>query len=127
MLSNILMCFRGCHKPRDRDKQQRFRSDSSHCTSINTMSLTFPQLCNGNPTEYKDELPHVLPQFFMPRLQDRPQDPIMDALRIKRESNDRETRLRQPPAEPVKSTVKVNLQEYNLDIQDERFWERTAM
>ncbi len=90
------------------------------------MSLTLPQLCDGNPTEYKDELPHVLPQFFMPRLQDKPQDPIMDTLRIKRESNGREPRLR---PEPVKSTVEVKLQESNLDSLEEGsdlFWERTA-
>ena len=87
-----------------------------------TMSLTLPQLFDSNPTEYK-ELPHVLPQFFMPRLQDRPQDPIMDTLRIKRESNGREPRLRQPPAEPVK------LKESYLDTLGEGtdlFWERTA-
>lgn len=90
------------------------------------MSLTLPQLCGGNPTEYKDELPHVLPQFFMPRLQDKPQDPIMDTLRINQESNGREPWLRQPPAVLVKE---VKLQESNLDTLEDGpdlFWECTA-
>ncbi|KAI9442428.1 Spc98 family-domain-containing protein [Lactarius indigo] len=90
------------------------------------MSLTLPQLCDGNPTEYKDELPHVLPQFFMPRLQDKPQDPIMDTLRIKRESIGREPRQR---PEPVKDTVEVKLQVSNLDSLEEGpdlFWQRMA-
>ena len=89
-----------------------------------TLPQALPQLCEGNPIEYKNKLPHVLPQFFMPHLQDRPQDPIMDTLRIKRESNGREPRLRQPPAESVKNTV--NLQEFNLDSLNDLFWERTA-
>ncbi|KAF8271255.1 hypothetical protein EI94DRAFT_1797237 [Lactarius quietus] len=89
------------------------------------MSLTLPQLCDGNPTEYKNELPHVLPQFFMPRLQDRPQDPIMDTLRIKQDSNSRELRLRQPPAKPVKNTVEAKSQD-SLEEASDVFWERTA-
>jgi hypothetical protein len=121
----ILMCFCGRHKPRDRDRHQMQIQIRANAASSNTMSFTLPQLCDGNPTEYKDQLPHVLPQFFMPRLQDRPQDPIMDTLRIKRESNGRE-QLRQPPTEPVKNTAEVNLQEYNLDSLDDLFWERTA-
>ncbi|KAH9083768.1 Spc98 family-domain-containing protein [Lactarius deliciosus] len=89
------------------------------------MSLTLPQLYDGNPTEYKDELPHVLPQFFMPRLQDKPQDPIMDTLRIKRESIGREPRLR---PEPVKNTVEMKLQESTLDTLEgpDLFWRRAA-
>src|SRR6266404_4336371 len=95
------------------------------------MSLTLPQLCDSNLIEYKDELPLVLPQFFMPRLQDKPQDPIMDTLRMKRESPGRvlAPRLRQSPAEPVKDTLEVKLQESNLDSPEEPsdvFWERTA-
>jgi hypothetical protein len=89
------------------------------------MNLTLPQLCDGNPTEYKNELPHVLPQFFMPRLQDRPQDPIMDTLRIKQESNIREPRLGHPLAEPVKNTVEVKPQD-SLEEGSDVFWERTA-
>ena len=85
------------------------------------MSLALPQLYDSEPTEYKNKLPHVLPQFFMPRLQDRPQDPIMDTLRIKQESNGREPRLRLP-AESVKKTVKLKLPEEGSDV----FWERTA-
>ena len=89
---------------------------------VTVMNLTLPQICDGNPTEYKNELPHVLPQFFMPRLQDRPQDPIMDTLRIKQEFNTREPRLRQPP---VKNTVVVTLQD-SLEEESDVFWERTA-
>ncbi|KAH9176655.1 Spc98 family-domain-containing protein [Lactarius sanguifluus] len=69
----------------------------------------------GTPDARNDELPHVLPQFFMPRLQDKPQDPIMDTLRIKRESIGREPRLR---PEPVKNTVGVKLQGSNLDTPE---------
>ncbi|KAH8979230.1 hypothetical protein EDB86DRAFT_3089297 [Lactarius hatsudake] len=89
------------------------------------MSLTLPQLYDGNPNEYKDELPHVLPQFFMPRLQDKPQDPIMDTLRIKREFTGREPRLR---PEPVKNTVEMKLQGSTLDTLEgpDFFWRRTA-
>ena len=101
-------------------------SEPSHGrVNITVMSLTLPQLCDGNPTEYKNELPHVLPQFFMPRLQDRPQDPIMDTLRINRESSGREPRLRQPPAEPVKNTMEVKSQD-SLEEGSDVFWERTA-
>ena len=103
-------------------------SNSEPChgrVNATVMSLTLPQLCDGNPTEYKNELPHVLPQFFMPRLQDRPQDPIMDTLRINRESNGREPRLRQPPAEPVKNTVEVKLHD-SLEEGSDVLWERTA-
>ena len=88
------------------------------------MSLALPQLYDSEPTEYKNELPHVLPQFFMPRLQDRPQDPIMDTLRIKQESNGRESQLRQP-AESVKKTVKLKLPD-SLEEESDVFWERTA-
>ncbi|KAN0129226.1 Spc97 / Spc98 family domain containing protein [Lactarius tabidus] len=89
------------------------------------MSLTLPQLYDSDPTEYKNELPHVLPQFFMPRLQDRPQDPIMDTLRIKQESNGREPMLRQP-AEPAKKTVEFKLPDTLEEGSDVLFWERTA-
>jgi hypothetical protein len=89
------------------------------------MSLTLPQLYDSDPTEYKNELPHVLPQFFMPRLQDRPQDPIMDTLRIKQESNGREPMLRQP-AEPAKKTVEFKLPDSLEEGSDVLFWERTA-
>jgi len=54
------------------------------------MEFTLPPLAPvdigpGN-SEYKDDLPPVLPRFFIPRLQEKPQDPIMDTLRIARES-----------------------------------------
>ena len=52
------------------------------------MEFTLPPLApiDIGPGENEDDLPAVLPRFFIPRLQDKPQDPIMDTLRIARES-----------------------------------------
>jgi hypothetical protein len=90
------------------------------------MNLTLPPLLDGDIDEYRDELPQVLPRFFIPRLQDKPQDPIMDALRIERES--RASRHELSPPELV-IISEANLQESSQGSPEEDltlFWERAA-
>ncbi|KAH9994981.1 Spc98 family-domain-containing protein [Russula compacta] len=73
------------------------------------MSLTLPLVApaDGDLSTYEDELPQIIPRFFIPRLQEKPQDPIMDALRIERESR---VSRPEPPLELV-NTVEVKIQE----------------
>jgi hypothetical protein len=90
------------------------------------MNLTLPPLLDGDLCHYKDELPRVLPRFFMPRLQDKPQDPVMDALRIEQES--RASKLEQPPPE-LTIVSEVEAQEQSHGSPEEHralFWERAV-
>lgn len=91
------------------------------------MELTFAPLVavDFDPTEYKDELPPVLPRFFIPRLQEKPQDPIMDALRIARESGPSQP---VPPPELV-DVVEVKVQDRSNGSSEEEcalFWEHVV-
>lgn len=78
-----------------------------------------------DPIEYKDELTPVLPHFFIPRLQEKPQDPIMDALWIARESG---------PSQPVTppelvDVLQVKVQDCSNGSPEEEgtlFWEHVA-
>ena len=90
------------------------------------MNLTLPPLLHHDLGEYKNELPQTLPRFFIPRLQDKPQDPIMDALRIERESK-AFRREQSPPKLVITSEVKA--QESPQDILGDDptlFWGRAA-
>jgi hypothetical protein len=91
------------------------------------MELTFTPLVavDFDLTEYKDELSPVLPRFFIPRLQEKPQDPIMNALRIARESGPSQP---VPPPEPV-DVVEVKVQDCSNDSPEEGrtlFWEHVV-
>jgi hypothetical protein len=91
------------------------------------MNLTLPPLAllDGDLSQYTDDLPQVLPRFFIPRLQERPQDPIMDALRIERES--RASRPELPPG--LVNLVEVKVQECSqASPEDEStlFWEHAV-
>ena len=90
------------------------------------MNLTLLPLIGGDLGEYKDELPQVLPRFFIPRLQDKPQDPIMDALRIDQES--RASRRDHSPPELVNlSEVKVQESSQRFPEEDPTlFWQRAV-
>ncbi len=70
------------------------------------------------------DLPQVLPHFFIPRLQEKPQDPIMDALRIERESEASRPEL--PPG--LVNIAEVKVQERSQDSPEEggTFWERAV-
>jgi len=91
------------------------------------MELTFSPLVavDFDPIKYKDELPPVLPRFFIPCLQEKPQDPIMDALRIARESG---------PSQPVHppelvDVVEVKVQDCSNGSPEEEctlFWEHVV-
>lgn len=79
-----------------------------------------------DPIEYEDELTPVLPHFFIPRLQEKPQDPIMDALWITRESGPSQPVL--PPPELV-DVVEVKVQDCSSGSPEEEsalFWEHVA-
>ena len=87
------------------------------------MNLTLPPLplVDGNLSRHTDDLPQVLPRFFIPRLQEKPQDPIMDTLRIELESG-----ASQP--EPM-NMPEVNVQECSQGSPEEDdilFWERAV-
>jgi len=86
------------------------------------MNITLPPLApiDGDLQEPKDELPWVLPRFFIPRLPEKPQDPIMDALRIKRESG---TSRPEPPPE-LMNLAEVKVQE--CPQEDTLFWEHAV-
>jgi hypothetical protein len=93
------------------------------------MNLTLPPLPLvdddlGRHTD-TDDLPRVLPRFFIPRLQEKPQDPIMDALRIELEFG-----ASQPEPPPrLMNIAEVNVQECSQGSPEEEgilFWERAA-
>lgn len=91
------------------------------------MELTLPPLVavDVDTIQYKDELPPVLPRFFIPRLQEKPQDPIMDTLRIVGGSGPSQS---VPPPELV-DVVEVKVQDCsNGSPEEERtlFWEHVA-
>jgi hypothetical protein len=90
------------------------------------MNRTLPPLLGDDLCHYKDELPRVLPRFFMPRLQDKPQDPVMDALRIEREA--RASKLEQPlPELTFVSEVEAQEQSQSFPEEDRTlFWERAV-
>jgi len=78
-----------------------------------------------DPIKYKDDLPPVLPRFFIPRLQEKPQDPIMDALRIARESGPSQP---VPPPE-LADVVEVKVQDCSNCPSEEEytlFWEHVV-
>jgi hypothetical protein len=85
------------------------------------VTLTLPPLApfDDDLSEYKDDLPQVLPRFFIPRLQEKPQDPIMDALRIERESGASRPGL---PPELV-NTVEIRVPTGSPQEEHALFWE----
>lgn len=87
------------------------------------MNLTLPSLplIDDDLSRNTDDLPHVLPRFFIPRLQEKPQDPIMDTLRIELESG---SQAEPPPG--LMNMVEVNVQECpqgSLKEEGILFWE----
>lgn len=91
------------------------------------MNLTLPPLplVDDDLSQHTDDLPQVLPRFFIPRLQEKPQDPIMDTLRIELESG-----VSQPgPPLGLMNMVEVNVQECSHGFPEEEdilFWERAV-
>jgi hypothetical protein len=88
------------------------------------MEFTLPPLApiDIGPSEYKDDLPPVLPRFFIPRLQEKPQDPIMDTLRIAQESKP----SRPAPLPQLLGIMDTKLQECSDSSLEEGcalFWE----
>ncbi|KAI0268619.1 Spc98 family-domain-containing protein [Gloeopeniophorella convolvens] len=96
---------------------------NDHPTLLGSPNL--PPL-GGESEDLKDDLLPVRPRFFIPRLQDKPQDPIMDTLRIEQEA--RTSRLEQLPPELV------NLAEMQAQIivgdspkeDPDAFWQHAA-
>ena len=91
------------------------------------MEFTLPSLVpiDIGSSKYKDDLPPVLPRFFIPRLQEKPQDPIMDTLRIARES---EPSRPVPLPQPL-DVVDAKVQERSDASPEEGralFWERAV-
>jgi hypothetical protein len=88
------------------------------------MNLTLPPLAlvDGDPSQYTDDLPQVVPRYFIPRLQEKPQDPIMDALRIERESR---VPLPEHPSGPV-NIAEVKVQEGSPEEVCTLFWEHAV-
>lgn len=91
------------------------------------MSLTLPPLAPADTdfSVYEDELQQIIPRFFIPRLQEKPQDPIMDALRFERESR---VSRPEPPLELV-NTVEVKIHEHSQGFPEEDcalFWEHVV-
>lgn len=91
------------------------------------MNLTLPPLplIDDDLSQHTDDLPQVLPRFFIPRLQEKPQDPIMDTLRIELESG-----ASQPGPPPgLMNMVEVIAQECSQGASEEKgisFWERAV-
>ncbi|KAI0305518.1 hypothetical protein B0F90DRAFT_1815131 [Multifurca ochricompacta] len=95
------------------------------------MTLTLLSPFEGEPelSEYEDELPRVLPRFFIPRLEDRPQDPIMDALRVEREFR-LESSLPKKSSPKLTNMVEVKVQEPtqdSLEGNSNPLWKRALM
>jgi hypothetical protein len=93
------------------------------------MNLTLPPLAlvNDDLSRHTDDLPQVLPRFFIPRLQEKPQDPIMDTLRIELESQAGASQPKPPPG--LMNMAEVNVQECSQGSPEEEgalFWERAA-
>jgi hypothetical protein len=91
------------------------------------MGFTLPPLASIDIGlgEYKDDLPPVLPRFFIPRLQEKPQDPIMDTLRITRESGP----SRPPPLPELLNAVDLKVQDWSDGPPEEDctlFWEHAV-
>jgi len=91
------------------------------------MNLTLPPLAllNDDLNRHTDDLPQVLPRFFIPRLQEKPQDPIMDTLRIELESG--ASQSEPPPG--LWNMAGVNVQEFSQGSPEEDgilFWERAV-
>jgi hypothetical protein len=59
-----------------------------------------------DPVKIKmDELPQILPKFFIPPLADKPQNPIMDTLKLASQTSDHHLSALLPPELAVISTV----------------------
>lgn len=91
------------------------------------MNLTLPPLApvDEDLSRHTDDLPQVLPRFFIPRLQEKPQDPIMDTLRIELESG---ASLSEPPP-GLMNMVEVNVQDCSQVSPEEDailFWEHAV-
>ena len=91
------------------------------------MNLTLPPLplADDDFSRHTDDLPQVLPRFFIPRLQERPQDPIMDTLRIEVESGE----LQPKHPSGLMNMVEVNVQECSQgspEVEGISFWEHAV-
>lgn len=95
--------------------------------AIISMNLTLPPLplVDDDLSRHTDDLPQILPRFFIPRLQEKPQDPIMDTLRMELDSGASQS---EPP--PVLlNMAEVNVQERSQGSPEEEgvlFWEHTV-
>jgi len=92
-----------------------------------SMNLTLPPLApvDDDLNQHADDLPHVLPRFFIPRLQEKPQDPIMDTLRIELESG----ASRPEPLTGLMNIVEVKVQECSQGCPEEEgtlLWEHAV-
>jgi hypothetical protein len=103
------------------------RSLLSAALAIISMNLTLPPLplVDDDLSRHTDDLPQVLPRFFIPRLQEKPQDPIMDTLRIELESG-----TSQPePLPKLMNMAEVNVQGCSQGFPEEEgisFWEHAV-
>ena len=72
----------------------------------------------------KDDLPQIVPRFFVPPLKDKPQNPILEALKLESINSNLPPRLFQPhllPRELVDLSIKTNQiveQEPEAEIED---------
>jgi hypothetical protein len=72
----------------------------------------------------KDDLPQIVPRFFVPPLKDKPQNPILEALKLENINSNLPPRLFQPhllPRELVDLSLKTNQiveQEPEAEIED---------
>jgi hypothetical protein len=72
-------------------------STISSCKSDTGMPLSFshpPTLEDDMTSSTMDDLPKIGPRFFVPRLTEKPQDPIMDTLKL---ANSKETHMNTRP------------------------------
>jgi hypothetical protein len=99
----------------------------SAALAIISMNLILPPLplVDDDLSRHADDLPQVLPRFFIPRLQEKPQDPIMDTLRIELES----VTSQPEPLPGLMDTVGINVQECSQGPPEEEgilFWEHAV-
>ncbi|KAI9509181.1 hypothetical protein F5148DRAFT_1283248 [Russula earlei] len=88
------------------------------------MDLALPPLApiDDDLGQNKNGLPQFFPRFFIPRLQDKPQDPIMDALRFERKSGS--SRPETPPE--LLNMAEMKVQGLSQEEKCTSFWEHAV-
>ena len=70
-----------------------------------------------------NDLPQVLPRFFVPPLEDKPQDPILEALKLENINSNLPPRLFQPHLLPQElAALSLNVVQHEPETKVEDIW-----